>query len=143
MSVSGYRQLEYPLIIDLKHPREHTHVVTHIRPNILLTHKQSFQVLSWNITGTHIGSGRSETASNSYAQGSLIPGANYSAQDDHSGVQVYLFLCAYSSPGNTNPLPHFTKIFTESPCMLIDTQDDRPTPPSASLLFEPVQVAGL
>ena len=99
MSVSGYRQLEYPLIIDLKHPREHTHVVTHIRPNILLTHKQSFQVLSWNITGTHIGSGRSETASNSYAQGSLIPGANYSAQDDHSGVQVYLFLCAYSSPG--------------------------------------------
>eukprot|EP00277_Geminigera_cryophila_P043886 CAMPEP_0173071188 /NCGR_PEP_ID=MMETSP1102-20130122/9082_1 /TAXON_ID=49646 /ORGANISM="Geminigera sp., Strain Caron Lab Isolate" /LENGTH=36 /DNA_ID= /DNA_START= /DNA_END= /DNA_ORIENTATION= len=26
--------------------------------------------------------------SHSYAQGSLIPGSNYSAQDDHAGVQV-------------------------------------------------------
>eukprot|EP00291_Cryptomonas_curvata_P015569 CAMPEP_0172151084 /NCGR_PEP_ID=MMETSP1050-20130122/22_1 /TAXON_ID=233186 /ORGANISM="Cryptomonas curvata, Strain CCAP979/52" /LENGTH=61 /DNA_ID=CAMNT_0012819129 /DNA_START=236 /DNA_END=421 /DNA_ORIENTATION=- len=42
----------------------------------------------WNITGTHIGGGRKDSASDSYAQGSMIPGANYSAQDDHSGVQV-------------------------------------------------------
>ena len=42
----------------------------------------------WNITGTHISSGRRDSAVESYAQGSMIPGANYSAQDDHSGVQV-------------------------------------------------------
>jgi len=41
----------------------------------------------WNLTGTHIHLPGS-IGSTSYAQGSLIPGSNYSAQDDHAGVQV-------------------------------------------------------
>ncbi|EKX39655.1 hypothetical protein GUITHDRAFT_154333 [Guillardia theta CCMP2712] len=47
---------------------------------------QVFEQL-WNLTGTHIHQNHS-LGSSSYAQGSLIPGANYSAQDDHAGVKV-------------------------------------------------------
>jgi len=42
----------------------------------------------WNLTGTHIHMNNGSVGSHSYAQGSLIPGSNYSAQDDHAGVQV-------------------------------------------------------
>lgn len=40
----------------------------------------------WNITGTRIHT--SVRGSQPWAQGSLIPGANYSAQDDHGGMHV-------------------------------------------------------
>mmetsp|Transcript_52906 Transcript_52906/g.106029 ORF Transcript_52906/g.106029 Transcript_52906/m.106029 type:complete len:115 (+) Transcript_52906:32-376(+) len=42
----------------------------------------------WNLTGTHLANERKSFGSTSYAQGSLIPGSNYSAQDDHAGVEV-------------------------------------------------------
>ena len=40
----------------------------------------------WNITGTriHIKARGGEP----WAEGSMIPGSNYSAQDDHAGIQV-------------------------------------------------------
>jgi len=40
----------------------------------------------WNITGTRIH--LNTRGSEPWAQGSLIPGANYSAQDDHAQVQI-------------------------------------------------------
>eukprot|EP00293_Proteomonas_sulcata_P003202 CAMPEP_0184327032 /NCGR_PEP_ID=MMETSP1049-20130417/142881_1 /TAXON_ID=77928 /ORGANISM="Proteomonas sulcata, Strain CCMP704" /LENGTH=140 /DNA_ID=CAMNT_0026649267 /DNA_START=405 /DNA_END=828 /DNA_ORIENTATION=- len=40
----------------------------------------------WNITGTRIH--LKARSSEPWAQGSMIPGSNYSAQDDHAGVQV-------------------------------------------------------
>lgn len=40
----------------------------------------------WNITGTNIHT--ANRGSQPWAQGSLIPGANYSAQDDHAGMHV-------------------------------------------------------
>jgi hypothetical protein len=40
----------------------------------------------WNITGTRIHT--AVRSSQPWAQGSLIPGSNYSAQDDHGGLKV-------------------------------------------------------
>ncbi|KAJ1480187.1 hypothetical protein T484DRAFT_1811557 [Baffinella frigidus] len=49
----------------------------------------SFQML-WDVTGTKAAKQAlsNSPGGSSYADGSLIPGANYSAQDDHSGMHI-------------------------------------------------------
>jgi hypothetical protein len=45
----------------------------------------------WNVTGTQSSGGAAKVVlpgAASYADGSLIPGSNYSAQDDHSGLHI-------------------------------------------------------